>query len=192
MNNLPGKVGSCWVASAPPTNYPVLDASLHAETVVVGAGIVGLTTALRLCEMGHSVIVVEGLRVGGQVTGGSTAKITTQHALIYRHLIETKGREAAQSYADANSAGVRQIRNWIGQYAINCDLDDKDAYSYTLNSGRRGELEAEAAAARELGFRAEALDRSSAAVRDRWGASLPWAGAVQSRELSRWPGGCGY
>jgi glycine/D-amino acid oxidase-like deaminating enzyme/nitrite reductase/ring-hydroxylating ferredoxin subunit len=160
MNNLPGKLGSCWVASAPPTNYPVLDTSLHAETVVVGAGIVGLTTALRLCEMGRSVIVVEGLRVSGQVTGGSTAKITTQHALIYRHLIETKGREAAQHYADANNAGVRQIRDWIGQYAIDCDVEDKDAYAYTDQPSRRGELEAEATAARELGFEAEVLDHA--------------------------------
>ena len=71
---LAGKSGSCWTAVAQPTNYPRLERSIHAETVVVGAGIVGLTAALRLCEAGRSVIVVEGLRIGGQVTGRSTAK----------------------------------------------------------------------------------------------------------------------
>ena len=90
------------MAGAPATNYPRLEGSIHAETVVVGAGIVGLTAALRLCEAGRSVVVVEGLRTGGQVTGRSTAKITTQHALIYRHLIDTFGRDLAQSYAYSN------------------------------------------------------------------------------------------
>jgi glycine/D-amino acid oxidase-like deaminating enzyme len=49
---------------------------MRAETVVVGGGIVGLTTALRLCEARRSVILVEALEIGQQVTGRSTAKIT--------------------------------------------------------------------------------------------------------------------
>ncbi|TIW17251.1 MAG: FAD-binding oxidoreductase, partial [Mesorhizobium sp.] len=55
MAILSGKSGSCWVAAAPATNYPPLEGSIHAEAIVVGAGIVGLTTALRLCEAGRSV-----------------------------------------------------------------------------------------------------------------------------------------
>ena len=77
MHTLPGKLGSCWAANAAATGYPRLGESIQVETVVVGAGIVGLTIALRLCEEGRSVAVVEGLAVGGQVTGRSTAKITT-------------------------------------------------------------------------------------------------------------------
>lgn len=34
-----------WVASAKPTSYPSFQGSVHAQTVVIGAGIVGLTTA---------------------------------------------------------------------------------------------------------------------------------------------------
>lgn len=155
-----GKPGSCWVAAARYTNYPQLEGSIRADAVVVGAGIVGLTTALRLCEAGRSVVVVEGLRTGGQVTGRSTAKITTQHALIYRHLIDTVGRELAQVYADANSAGARQIRDWVREYAIACDLEGKDAYTYTCNESRRAEVAAEAEAARQVGLEAEILDHA--------------------------------
>jgi glycine/D-amino acid oxidase-like deaminating enzyme len=49
---------------------------------VIGAGIVGLTAAYLLASAGLSVAVVEALRVGRQVTGRSTAKITSQHSLI--------------------------------------------------------------------------------------------------------------
>jgi glycine/D-amino acid oxidase-like deaminating enzyme/nitrite reductase/ring-hydroxylating ferredoxin subunit len=137
-----------------------LDASIHAETVIVGAGIVGLTSALRLCEAGGSVIVLEALRIGGQVTGRSTAKITTQHGLIYRDLIDRRGLAAARQYADANRAGARQIGEWIDAYAIPCDLEAKAAYAYTCGPAERTLIEAEAEAARQLGLEAEALDRA--------------------------------
>ncbi|HKG74393.1 MAG TPA: FAD-binding oxidoreductase, partial [Aestuariivirgaceae bacterium] len=159
MSQLPGRSGSCWVASAKPTDYPSFQGSAHAETVVVGAGIVGLTTALRLCEAGRQVIVIEGLRVGGQVTGRSTAKITTQHSLIYRHLLDTLGPELALAYAEANRAGAAHIRHWIDAYAIECALESKSAYAYTRDPGRRGDILAEAKAARQLGLTAHVLDR---------------------------------
>ena len=156
---LNGKNGSCWTATVKPTGYPQLDGSIHAETVVVGAGIVGLTTALRLCEAGRSVIVLDALHVGRQVTGRSTAKITTQHGLIYHDLIRNLGRPAAQSYADANRAGVGQILDWIRVRGIECDLEIRSAYAYTTDPARRGEIEAEANAARQLGLDAEVVDR---------------------------------
>lgn len=160
MTELPGKAESCWIADAPATHYPVLNGTLHAETVVVGAGIVGLTVALRLCELGRSVIVVDGLRVGRQVTGRSTAKITTQHALIYRHLLDERGMKTAKSYADANSFGASLIRLWVANYGIDCDLESRDAFAYADRPERRGAIEAEAEAARMVGLEAKVLDHA--------------------------------
>ena len=110
---LPGRNESCWVATAPKTSFPSLTGSQDCDVVIVGAGIVGLTTALSLCEAGKSVVVLEARRVGGQVTGRSTAKITTQHSLIYRHLIDTVGQDTAMVYAEANRVAVERIRTWI-------------------------------------------------------------------------------
>ncbi|MGK9201013.1 FAD-dependent oxidoreductase [Sinorhizobium meliloti] len=160
MVKLPGNRGSCWVATAERTDYPPLDCSLHAETVVVGAGIVGLTTALRLLEAGRSVVLVEALEIGQQVTGRSTAKITTQHALIYRHLTDTCGLPTARVYADANSAGAALIGDWTEEYAIACDLQRKDAYTYTTSADGREAIVEEAEAVREVGLRAEVLERA--------------------------------
>jgi glycine/D-amino acid oxidase-like deaminating enzyme/nitrite reductase/ring-hydroxylating ferredoxin subunit len=148
------------VATATSTSFPRLDGSIQAETVVVGAGIVGLTAALRLCEAGRPVIVLEALRIGGQVTGGSTAKITTQHGLIYRNLVDFRGMATARQYANANHAGARQVREWIDAYAIPCDLEAKVAYAYTCDPAGLPVMEAEAEAARQVGLNAEALDRA--------------------------------
>ncbi|AUX80222.1 MULTISPECIES: FAD-dependent oxidoreductase [Sinorhizobium] len=160
MVDLPGKRGSCWVAGAGPTGYSPLDGSIHAETVVVGGGIVGLTAALRLSEAGRSVILLEALEIGGQVTGRSTAKITTQHALIYRHLIDSLGLARARSYAEANSAGAALIKDWIRDYAIACDLERKNAYTYATSSAGREAIIAEAETARQVGLEAQVLDRA--------------------------------
>jgi len=157
---LHGKAGSCWTAGLPAPDYPELSGSIHAETVVVGAGIVGLTTALRLREQGREVAVVEALEIGGQVTGRSTAKITTQHRLIYRRLIEERGRALAKTYAVANLAGCELIGRWAREHAIACDLEDKDAFVYTQEPDGRKRLEAEAEAANSLGLKAELVGRA--------------------------------
>jgi glycine/D-amino acid oxidase-like deaminating enzyme len=144
MATLPGGPDCCWTATAPPTSYPPLSGSGGADVAVVGAGIVGLTTAYLLASAGLSVAVVEALRVGRQVTGRSTAKITSQHSLIYRHLIETRGIDQAQLYAEANRSGARQICDWIVELGIACDLESKAAYAYARDPARRDEIAAEA------------------------------------------------
>jgi NADPH-dependent 2,4-dienoyl-CoA reductase/sulfur reductase-like enzyme len=85
---LPGLPDSCWLSRAPKAEFPRFSGSIKCDVVVVGAGIVGLSTALSLLEGGRSVVVLEARQVGTQVTGRSTAKITSQHGLIYRDLIE--------------------------------------------------------------------------------------------------------
>ena len=134
---LPGRPDCCWTATAPHTSYPPLSGSGRADVGVIGAGIVGLTAAFLLVSAGLSVAVVEALRVGRQVTGRSTAKITSQHSLIYRHLIETRGIDQAQYYAEANRSGARQICDWVVELGIACDLESKAAYAYASDPARR-------------------------------------------------------
>jgi glycine/D-amino acid oxidase-like deaminating enzyme len=99
---LPGKPECCWEATAPKTSHRSLDRNGEADVAIIGAGIVGLTTAYFLGKAGLSVAVLESRRIGRQVTGRSTAKITCQHGLIYRHLIETFDIDLAKRYAEAN------------------------------------------------------------------------------------------
>jgi glycine/D-amino acid oxidase-like deaminating enzyme/nitrite reductase/ring-hydroxylating ferredoxin subunit len=157
---LSGKRDCCWNSTAPRTDYPALSGSGGADVAIVGAGIVGLTTAYLLAQAGLSVAILEARRVGRQVTGRSTAKITSQHTLIYRHLIDTRGIDEALHYAEANRRGADQISIWVRQLGIACGLERKDAYTYTCDSAQRDDIAAEAEAARRVGFDAQLLDRA--------------------------------
>jgi glycine/D-amino acid oxidase-like deaminating enzyme len=157
--HLPGKKDCCWAETAVATSYATLTRSEKTDVAVVGAGIVGLTAAYSLIRAGLSVTVLEARKIGRQVTGRSTAKVTAQHTLIYRYLIDRFGVSHAQLYADANRSGVE-----VDKLSIDCDFEPKDAYVYAGNSSRREELEAEAEAARSLGFNADVLPKAPLAV----------------------------
>jgi glycine/D-amino acid oxidase-like deaminating enzyme/nitrite reductase/ring-hydroxylating ferredoxin subunit len=155
---LPGRADCCWTADAPRTDFPPYEGSGGAEIAVIGAGIVGLTAAYLLARAGRSVVVLEARRLGRQVTGRSTAKITSQHALIYRYLLDVRGIDHAKHYAEANRSGERLIYDWIRELGIACDFERKDAYTYTCDPSRRTEIEAEAQAARQMGFDADVVE----------------------------------
>src|SRR5687767_11082558 len=68
---------SVWHATASTEPHPPLQGEQHADAVVVGAGITGLTTALLLQRKGLEVAVVEADRIASGVTGSTTAKVTS-------------------------------------------------------------------------------------------------------------------
>lgn len=174
---LPGRAECCWTATAAKTAYPKLGGSHKADVAIVGAAIVGVTAACLLSEAGMSVALLEARRVGRQVTGRSTAKITTQHSLIYRALIERFGLETAQSYADANRLGMTQIRQWVERLGIDCDLESKDAYVYCSDRSSISDLDAEAEASHDVGLDAELLEQAP--------LPFPTAGALRSRDQAQ-------
>jgi glycine/D-amino acid oxidase-like deaminating enzyme len=144
---------SLWVATAPPDlTYESLSGNSQADVAVVGAGIAGLSTALALAERGASVVVIEAGRVASGVTGYTTAKVTSQHGLIYAGLAQHKGEDVARAYAEANEAGLARVRQWADAHAADCELVTRAAYTYTTDPARRADVEAEVETATKLGL----------------------------------------
>lgn len=144
---------SVWLDRADASDSGVDRASIAAEigtdwdAVVVGGGLAGLLTALRLAERGASVAVFEAHSVAARTTGHSTAKVTALHGAIYHRLINGKGLEIATRYGHANLRAVEEIRTLIDELAIDCDAVTAAALTCAEHDARIIEQEFEAATA---------------------------------------------
>ena len=87
---------SVWLATSELPQYSALDGDITVDVAVVGAGLVGLTTALLAQRNGARVAVIEAARVGDGTTGSTTGKVTSQHSLIYEDLIARHGEDTAR------------------------------------------------------------------------------------------------
>jgi glycine/D-amino acid oxidase-like deaminating enzyme/nitrite reductase/ring-hydroxylating ferredoxin subunit len=144
---------SYWNATAGETStFPALAGDIEADVAIIGGGIVGVTTARLLKDRGQKVVLVEARRVGREVTGKSTAKISSQHGLRYATLERKFGEDRARLYAEAQEAGIRKIAALAAEHGIDADIEPQPAYLYTRDEKHVSDLEKEAECARRLGL----------------------------------------
>jgi glycine/D-amino acid oxidase-like deaminating enzyme/nitrite reductase/ring-hydroxylating ferredoxin subunit len=149
---LAGKPTSYWVDSAPGTAFPVLDHDLAVDVAVVGAGMLGITTALLLQRQGATVALIDSGTVAGGVTAYTTAKVSSAHGLHYAALESSFGRDGARAYAQANEQALERIAGLVDELAIDCDWRRKPAYVYGVDDAQRRKVEKEVDAAGRAGL----------------------------------------
>lgn len=149
---------SIWTAETKIRKRESLPGDRDVQAVVIGAGIAGILTAYYLKQAGIDTIVLEADRIGSGQTKNTTAKITSQHGLIYDNLIQTFGKRMAQHYAQANENAVSEYENLILEKKIACDFVRCPAYLYSEKEETR--LRREAEAAETLGI-AASFERTS-------------------------------
>ena len=145
---------SIWEKSAAPLAFGTLNGDKTVDVLLVGGGIAGVLCAYRLQQAGADCLLVEADRIGGGVTGRTTAKITLGHGLIYHQLIKRFGEDKARLYADAQRRAGDEYARLCRE--IDCDYETKDSYVYSLRD--RLAIEREVAALRRLGIQATVSD----------------------------------
>jgi glycine/D-amino acid oxidase-like deaminating enzyme/nitrite reductase/ring-hydroxylating ferredoxin subunit len=155
------KQTSVWVDTAPaPRLHPQLDGDVRADVAVIGGGIVGITTALLLAEAGSSVVLLEAGRLAGGTSGFTTAKVSSQHGLIYDTLRSKHGLETARRYGEANEAALAWIAARVARDGIDCDFRRQPSFAYVTSARDRQRVEQEAEAAIAAGLPATLVEET--------------------------------
>ena len=143
---------SYWQDTADIRVFEPLKNNMEVDTLVIGGGIVGITTAYFLTKKGVKTAVVDGSTIEKNTTAKTTAKITYQHGAIYNDLISGVGKEKAYQYYDANKKAIVLINNIIKEHNISCDYKTQTAYLYAAKENEMKKLEKEREAYEKLGM----------------------------------------
>jgi glycine/D-amino acid oxidase-like deaminating enzyme/nitrite reductase/ring-hydroxylating ferredoxin subunit len=155
------KHASVWIETGPEQPpLPSLEEDVRADVAVVGAGIVGITTALLLAEGGARVVLVEGNRVARGVSGHTTSKVSSQHGLVYDRLRSDFGADGARIYGQANEAALAWIAERVEQDGIACDFRRQASFAYVISGSERPSIEREVEAALEAGLPATLVEET--------------------------------
>jgi glycine/D-amino acid oxidase-like deaminating enzyme/nitrite reductase/ring-hydroxylating ferredoxin subunit len=154
------KHSSYWIDSTLSPVYPKLIGRRRFDTIVIGSGIVGLTTAFLLKLAGQKVALLEARKLVEGNTGYTTAKITSQHGLIYDRILKNFGQSTARLYAQAQQSALNLINQWIGQYQISCDYGLASASTYTQKDTCLPDIEAEVRATQQIGIPSRFVSKS--------------------------------
>jgi len=98
------------------------------DTIIVGAGITGVTLAKELQNRGRSCIIIEKENPGFGTTGGTTAHINNFFDSSYDEIIKNFGEDSAVLLANAARETVRYIKQNVLQYHISCDFSECNYY----------------------------------------------------------------
>ena len=122
---------SLWEQTWERPNFSAQDGDLNTDMLIIGGGMAGVLCAYKLHCAGVPYVLVEAETVCSGITKNTTAKITSQHGLIYDKLISRFGIEQAKQYLSANEAALQTYRELCRN--IDCGFEEKAAYTYSLD-----------------------------------------------------------
>ena len=86
---------SLWTDTAKAPSFPALERDIRTDVLIIGGGMAGVLCAQLLHRAGVDYVLAEADTVGGGITKNTTAKITSQHGLLYADLAQRFGLEKA-------------------------------------------------------------------------------------------------
>ena len=121
-------LNSLWAGELPA--FAQLKQDLQTDVLIIGGGLAGLLCAHRLHQDGVDYALIEADRIFRGVSRNTTAKITSQHGLIYDRRIRQFDVKTARLYYRANQEALEHYRSLCR--SIDCDFETKDNYVYSV------------------------------------------------------------
>jgi glycine/D-amino acid oxidase-like deaminating enzyme/nitrite reductase/ring-hydroxylating ferredoxin subunit len=158
MQTSAGENVSVWLAAAELLQPPPLTKREEADVCIVGAGIVGITTAYMLALDGRSVVVIDDGAIGSGETHHTTAHLTNALDDRYFELEKLHGARGAKLAAKSHTAAVDAIEEIVGRENIACDFERVDGFLFVPPGESTDILSRELAAAQRAGVDVEYVE----------------------------------
>ena len=142
---------SIWEVETKLPEFKKLNGDIKTDVLIIGGGMCGILCAYFLQKQGVDYVLAEGGRIASGITKNTTAKITSQHGLIYNKIIKSYGREYAKMYLEANEKAIKIYKKLSESFDF--DYEEKKAYTYSLYDSKR--IEDEVRVVNDLGFPAQ-------------------------------------
>lgn len=153
-----GNHRSYWVDSANrPPGSGSLKQNVHADVVIVGGGLAGVSAAYCLTEAGKKVVLVEDGFIGSGETGRTTAQLVTALDDRYTDLQKVFGEEEAKLIADSHKAAIQYVERTVQKENIDCQFDRVPGYLFRHPTDQ-APLNEECLAASRAGIEVNELD----------------------------------
>ncbi len=155
---------SYWIESKKSKQYENLKENIETDICIIGGGLTGITTAYYLNQYKIRNIILEKDRICSRTTGHSTAKVTSQHGLFYKYLIDSKGEEFAKKYYEANEEAIKNIENIINQEKIECEFEKQSAYVFAQTLEGMQNIKDEIGAVKQIGGNVNLVEAQDIAI----------------------------
>ena len=159
-------MNSFWINNFKNKTYPSLDKDLNVDVCIIGGGITGISCGYYLTKNNLKVCILEKDKIMEKTSGHTTAKITSQHGLIYKYLYDSYGEDTAKKYLDSNQEAITNIKNIIDTENINCDFEFQNHYIYTTDSNKIKKIKDEVKVLKKLNYEARFLDKINLPISD--------------------------
>ncbi len=140
---------------------PALSGNIDCDTVVIGGGLAGLTTALQLARGGQKVVVLESQSVGFGASGRNGGFVSAGYATGVEQIARISGTEAADKLYLMSIEGVDFVRDTITALNI-AGANPVDGVTSVMRYDDGAGMQSHAAEARhKYGQRLEYLDTAT-------------------------------
>lgn len=139
-----------WDETFPRRDWSTTPLEASYDAVVVGAGIVGLATAIELARRGCSVAVIEARHVGAGASGRTTAKTSLLQGTRLSRLVSQHGAELAGQYLAGNRAGQDWVQRWASELGV--AFQERTAITFAASRDDLDAVTEELAACERLGL----------------------------------------
>lgn len=121
------------------------------DVAVVGGGITGVSTALKLQQAGKRCILLEAANIGFGTTGGTTAHLNDFFDTTFKEAISNFGLDNARLLANSGREALGIIESNIQHFGIDCDFERKTGYLFALDEKQQKQLKDIVEGASEVG-----------------------------------------